>query len=95
MLNDIEEEAGGALQNIGANESVDITFAKNRPSDGGLGVQNIESSQNIETSFVVRNVTFNRNVLSSSLQTYSDTQKMSKGSTRRRSFGPFRKMCSW
>lgn len=64
------EEMGGALWTADGMEITDSTFAKNTARDG-LAVSTLE------TPLLLWNVTFNDNILTCPLQTYSYTQEVS------------------
>lgn len=66
------DEAGGALFNTGAMEIMNTVFKENTAMDGGLAIQSLESAV-----VVLRNVTFDGNILSCPSETYSYTQEVS------------------
>lgn len=65
------EKTGGALFNTGLMEIQDTVFAENTATSGGLAIQTLPST------VVLRNVTFDGNILSCPSQTYSYTDDVS------------------
>lgn len=65
------EETGGAIFSTGLMEIQDTVFAENTATSGGLAIQTLAST------VLLRNVTFNDNILSCPSQTYSYTDDVS------------------
>ena len=72
MPAEFPDETGGALINTGVLKVVNTVFKENMAMDGGLAVQRQDSDVT-----VLRNVTFDGNILGCPAQTYSYTRDVS------------------